>query len=105
VQLAFGETKASRLNKLNFSWDLQDTCLCHVSLTSLLAPEASQVRYYHNPNYLLQGKWSFIANSRLLFEAGNTTLIFDWPNYLQPETGNAISISDSSTTSQPQQQR
>jgi len=84
--------QASRRNKLNFSWDLQDTCLCHVSLTSLLAPEASQVRYYHNPNYLLQGKWSFIANSRLLFEAGNTTLIFDWPNYRQVGAETAISI-------------
>src|SRR5262245_55579266 len=84
--------QASRRNKLNFSWDLQDTCLCHVSLTSLLAPEASQVRYYHNPNYLLQGKWSFIANSRLLFEAGNTTLIFDWPNYRQLGAETAVSI-------------
>jgi hypothetical protein len=89
--------QASRRNKLNFSWDVQDTCLCHVSLTSQLAPEASQVRYYHNPNYLLQGKWNFIASNKLLLEAGTTTLIFDWPNLRQPGAETAISILEQST--------
>jgi len=42
-------------------WLLQDTCLCHVGLTGQLAPEASQIRYYHDPNYLLQAKWNFVA--------------------------------------------
>jgi hypothetical protein len=55
--------QASPRNKLNFSYDIQDTCLCHVSLTGLLAPEASQIRYYKDPNYLLQGKWNFVASS------------------------------------------
>ena len=88
--------QASRRHKLNFSYDLQNTCLCHVSLTSLLAPEASQARYYANPNYLLQGKWSFVASNKLLVEAGNTTLIFDWPNYRQAGAETAISILEQS---------
>jgi hypothetical protein len=50
-------------NKLNFSYDIQDTCLCRVSLTGLLAPEASEVRYYKDPNYLLQGKWKVYSAS------------------------------------------
>src|SRR4051812_43928746 len=67
--------QASQRNKLNLSYDIQNTCLCHVGLTSLLAPEASQARYYANPNYLLQAKWNFIASNKLLVEAGTTTLI------------------------------
>jgi len=89
--------QASKRNKINFSYDLQDTCLCHVSLTSQLAPEASQIRYYHNPNYLLQAKWNFVASNKVLIEAGNTTLIFDWPNLRQPGAENAISILEQST--------
>ena len=89
--------QASKRNKINFSYDLQDTCLCHVSLTSQLAPEASQIRYYHNPNYLLQAKWNFVASNKVLIEAGNTTLIFDWPNLRQPGAENAISILEQPT--------
>jgi hypothetical protein len=88
--------QASQRNKLNFSYDIQDTCLCHVGLTSQLAPEASQIRYYHNPNYLLQAKWNFVASNRVLVEAGNTTLIFDWPNYRQEGAENARSILEQS---------
>jgi hypothetical protein len=88
--------QASQRNKLNFSYDVQDTCLCHVGLTAQLAPEASQIRYYHDPNYLLQVKWNFVASNRLLFEAGNTTLIFDWPNLRQAGAETAISILEQS---------
>jgi hypothetical protein len=89
--------QASQRNKLNFSYDLQDTCLCHVGLTGQLAPEASQIRYYHDPNYLLQAKWNFVATNRLLIEAGSTTLIFDWPNLRQPGAETAISVLEQST--------
>lgn len=68
-----------------------------MSLTSQLAPEASQIRYYHNPNYLLQAKWNFVASNKVLIEAGNTTLIFDWPNLRQPGAENAISTLEQST--------
>jgi len=89
--------QASARNKLNFSYDIQETCLCHVSLTGLLAPEASQIRYYKDPNYLIQGKWNFVVNNRVLFEAGSTTLVFDWPNYRQPGTELAIPVTEAST--------
>jgi carboxypeptidase family protein/TonB-dependent receptor-like protein len=89
--------QASQRHKLNFSYDLQDTCLCHVGLTGQLAPEASQIRYYHDPNYLLQAKWNFVATNKLLIEAGSTTLIFDWPNLRQPGAETAISILEQST--------
>jgi hypothetical protein len=89
--------QASARNKLNFSYDNQSTCLCHVSLTGLVAPEASQIRYYRNPNYLVQGKWNFVANNKVLFEAGSTSLLFDWPNQRQPGTDSAISVLEAST--------
>ena len=31
------------------------------------------------PNYLLQATWSYPMTNKLLFEAGNTSLIFDYP--------------------------
>src|SRR5205085_6618311 len=89
--------QATARQKVNFSYDIQNTCLCHVGLTALLAPEASQIRYYSNPNYLIQGKWNFVANSKLLFEAGSTTLIFDWPNLKQPGSENDIPILEQAT--------
>src|SRR5262245_3758059 len=89
--------QASQRNKFNFSYDIQNTCLCHVGLTSLLAPEASQIRYYKDPNYLLQAKWNFVVSNKLLVEAGNTTLIFDWPNLHQPGSEGTISILEQST--------
>lgn len=89
--------QATEKQKVNLSYDIQNTCLCHVGLTALLAPEASQIRYYANPNYLIQGKWSFVASSRLLFEAGSTTLIFDWPNLKQPGSEQAIPVLEAST--------
>ena len=88
--------QASTRNKINLSYDIQNTCLCHVSLTGLLSPEASQVRYYKNPNYLIQGKWNFVVNNRMLVEAGSTTLMFDWPNYRQPGTETAIPVIEAS---------
>src|SRR5438309_4801352 len=92
--------QASSRNKINLSYDIQNTCLCHVGLTGLLAPEASQVRFYKNPNYLIQGKWNFVVNNRMLFEAGSTTLMFDWPNYRQPGTETAIPVTEASTAYQ-----
>jgi hypothetical protein len=81
----------SARNKFSLSYDHQDTCLCHTGLTALLAPEASQTRYYKDPNYLVQAKWSFPATNKLLLEAADTSLIFDWPNYRVSEA-NATAI-------------
>ncbi len=89
--------QASKRNKINLSYDVQQTCLCHVSLTGLLAPEASQIRYYKDPNYLVQGKWSFVVTNKMLLEAGSTSLLFDWPNYRQPGTEFAIPVTEAST--------
>jgi hypothetical protein len=89
--------QASQRNKLNFAYEIQNTCGCHWYLTALQAPEAVPLNHYANPNYNLQAKWSFPATNKLLFEAADLTLIFDWPNFRQPGTDNAISILEAST--------
>jgi hypothetical protein len=88
--------QASQRNKINFAYEIQNTCGCHWYLTALQAPEAVPLNHYANPNYNMQLKWSFPATDRLLFEAADLTLIFDWPNDRQPGTENAISILEQS---------
>lgn len=83
-------------DKLNISYDIQNTGLC-LGCNPLVAPEATQVTHYANPNYLLQGKWTHLASSRLLWEMADSTLIFNWPNHRRPEAANAISILNGNT--------
>jgi hypothetical protein len=83
-------------DKLNVSYDIQNTGVC-LGCDPLVAPEATQVTHYANPNYLLQGKWTHLASSKLLWEMADSTLIFNWPNHRQPEALNAISILNGNT--------
>ena len=88
--------QASKTNKFNFSVDVENNCDCHVGLTSSTSPEAAIRWYFANPNYLTQASWSHPVSSKLLLEAGVTTLIFNFPTV--PQVGvkaNDISINDS----------
>lgn len=91
--------QATPKQKVNLHWDIQDNCVCHTGLTALLAPEATPIWRFH-PNYILQGSWSYPVTNKLLFEAGNTSLIFDWPNLRQEDEGvtiDTISILEQAT--------
>ena len=48
-------------------------------LTGAASPEGVHRWNFGPPNYLLQATWSYPMTNRLLFEAGNTSLIFDYP--------------------------
>lgn len=91
--------QATSKQKVNLHWDIQDNCVCHTGLTALLAPEATP-RWRFHPNYIVQGSWSYPMTNKLLFEAGNTSLIFDWPNLRQFDEGvttETISILEQAT--------
>jgi hypothetical protein len=90
--------QASRRNKFNLSYDLQDNCDCHRDLgDGTRSPEATAI-FSYSPNYLVQGSWSFPLSNKLLFEAGGTGLLFDWPNLRQPGvTPDTISVQEQST--------
>ena len=88
--------QASRRNKFNFSVDVENNCDCHVGLTSSTSPEAAIRWFFANPNYLTQASWNHPISSKLLVEAGVTTLIFNFPTV--PQDGvkpTDVSISDS----------
>ncbi|OLC43444.1 MAG: hypothetical protein AUH43_20735 [Acidobacteria bacterium 13_1_40CM_65_14] len=92
--------QASPRNRLNLSWDLQQDCVCHSGLTGAAAPEGVHRWNFGPPNYILQVTWSRPATSRLLFEAGATTLIFDYPTVPTeplPLGTNQISVLEQST--------
>lgn len=84
-------------HKINASFDVQNNQTYHQSLTANLAPEAA-VHWVFYPNYLLQQSWQHQASNRVLMEAGNTSLFFDWPNQREPGvTENTISVLEQST--------
>jgi Carboxypeptidase regulatory-like domain/TonB-dependent Receptor Plug Domain len=71
--------QAAQKHRLNISWDQEANYLKHVGLTGAAAPEGVWRWNFGPPNYLLQATWSFPMTNRLMFEAGNTSLIFDYP--------------------------
>jgi hypothetical protein len=71
--------QASPRNRFNLSWDLEQNCVCHTGLSGSFAPEGVHRWNFGPPNYILQGTWSHPVTNRLLMEAGNTSLIFDYP--------------------------
>src|SRR5262249_44157116 len=83
-------------DKLNASYDIQHTDLC-LYCSALRAPEATPITFYANPNYLLQGKWTHLQNSKLMWEIADSTLIFNWPNHRKPEAAQSISILNANT--------
>ena len=85
----------ARKDKVNVSWDLQHTNIC-LGCSPLVAPEATYTTKYADPNYLLQGKWTHLASSKLFFEVADSTLIFNWPNHRKPEA-QGISILNNNT--------
>ena len=66
-------------HRVNLSWDQESNCVCHSGLTGSFAPEGVHRWNFGPPNYLLQATWAFPMTNRLMFEAGNTSLIFDYP--------------------------
>src|ERR1700674_904373 len=92
-------SQLSKKNKVTLSYDYQDNCSCQVNLATALnvAWEAVQ-RSHYVPSYLIQSTWSYPATNRLLFEAGWTTLHFDFT--YDPQQGvspNDISVLEQST--------
>lgn len=85
-------------DKLNLSWDLESNCVCHGALTAAAAPEGTYRWNFGPPNYILQGTWSHPHTNKLLFEAGATSLIFQYvglPTETLPEgAANQISVLD-----------
>lgn len=71
--------QAAQKHRLNLSWDQEANYLKHVGLTGAASPEGVHRWNFGPPNYLLQATWSFPMTNKLLFEAGNTSLIFDYP--------------------------
>jgi carboxypeptidase family protein/TonB-dependent receptor-like protein len=71
--------QAAPKHRFNLSWDQEENCVCHSGLTGSFAPEGVHRWNFGPPNYLLQATWSYPMTNRLLFEAGNTSLIFDYP--------------------------
>jgi hypothetical protein len=85
----------SRKDKISAAYDFQHSDIC-LGCSPLVAPEATYLTKYADPNYLLQGKWTRLQSSRLLFEVANSTLIFNWPNSRKPEA-QGISILNANT--------
>lgn len=71
--------QAATKHRINLSWDQEQNNLKHVGLTGQASPEGVHRWNFGPPNYLLQGTWSYPMTNKLLFEAGNTSLIFDYP--------------------------
>lgn len=71
--------QVAQKHRLNISWDQEQNNLKHVGLTGAFSPEGVHRWNFGPPNYLLQATWSYPMTNKLLFEAGNTTLIFDYP--------------------------
>jgi hypothetical protein len=71
--------QAAQKHRLNLSWDQESNCVCHSGLTGAASPEGVHRWNFGPPNYLLQATWSFPMTNRIMFEAGNTSLIFDYP--------------------------
>ena len=85
----------SRKDKISAAWDIQHSDIC-LGCSPLVAPEATYLTKYADPNYLLQFKWSRVMSNRFYFEAADSTLIFNWPNRRKPEA-QGISILNGNT--------
>ena len=87
-------------HKLNISWDFEQNCVCHGGLSAAAAPEGVYRWDFGPPNYILQATWSHPKTNKLLFEAGATTLIFQYigmPSERLPlGAANQISVVDQS---------
>src|SRR6185295_14532114 len=82
-------------NKINGFADLQHLCQCRgLSGTTTATPE-TLVHVEFGPLSLYQVSWNSPVTNKLLFEAGASAAIADWPSLRQPEVGpNDISILD-----------
>ena len=79
--------QASPKDKFVFSVDVENNCDCHVGVSTASDP-ASVIRWsFANPNYLTQVIWNHPISSRLLLNAGVTTLIFNFPTLRQEGVG------------------
>jgi hypothetical protein len=87
--------QASQNNKFVFSVDVENNCDCHVGVSTASDP-ASVIKWsFANPNYLTQAIWNHPIGSKLLIDAGVTTLIFNFPTLRQDGVGpHDIAISD-----------
>ena len=93
--------QVSPKDKVNLSWDMQQDCVCHGVLTGAAAPEGTYRWNFGPPNYILQATWNRALTSRLLLEAGATSLIFQYvavPTEPLPlGAANQISVVEAST--------
>jgi len=87
--------QASQKDKFIFSVDVENNCDCHVGVSATSDP-ASVIRWsFANPNYLTQAIWNHPVSSKLLINAGVTTLIFNFPTLRQEGVGpHDIAIND-----------
>ena len=80
--------QVAQRHKLSASFDYQNNCLCHYgnnSQPALSSPETTTKTVYGRPLNLTQIKWSFPATNHLLFEAGSSTLLFNYPPDYYPD--------------------
>jgi hypothetical protein len=92
--------QAAEKHRLNVSWDLESNCVCHQGLTGLSSPEGAIRWDFGPPNYLVQATWTYPMTNRLFFEAGSTSLIFDYPTVPSetlPLGTNQITVLEAST--------
>jgi hypothetical protein len=71
-------------HKIHIAESLQSACNCYYSnIGTLTEPEATANLHFY-PQYLTQATWTYTATNRLLFEAGNSTLIENQDNVPVP---------------------
>ena len=88
-------------HKLVGSFSHQNNCSCPFGLTGVggvnavkPAPE-SRAPHIYNPQYLPLVSWTYPATNRLLFEAGQSSLVLNEDSRRQPEVGpNDIRVTD-----------
>ena len=78
--------QASRKHKLTFYVDNQASCNCPNNETTLVSPEATSP-VPRKPIFLTQVSWASVASSKILFEAGFTSLQFKYSKRLPPGVG------------------
>ncbi len=89
--------QATDKHKINVSYDWENRCDCHRTVSSTLAPEASGRREYYPK--VLGVTWNYPATNRILFSAGTASNWLGYGPFPQPETPlDTISVVEQSTS-------
>ncbi len=78
--------QASQKHKITIYVDNQASCNCPNNETTLVSPEATSP-VSRGPIFLTQVSWTDVASTRMLFEAGFTSLQFKYTKDLPPGVG------------------